>query len=216
LDTSLAAVAGITSMIPVAGGPLAAAVTEWRQEAALRRLTCVLLDFHEDLQSVEGRLDHDFVRTHDFEAAFEATLESAIQARHAQKRRYYAAALARTATHDRPDESERPLMLDTLDELQPAHLAMLATVAGDPHPPENTRAYLEPGTPAHTRLLEALPNASEDLLDRCWEDLAGLRLLDSISIVTVNANKELAAHVPDPPIVTPFGRRFLAFVAPRD
>ena len=210
LDTALADVAGITAMVPLAGGPLAAGVNEWRAEMALRRLTNVLLDFHEDLGAIEDR-DEEFVRSAAFEAAFDATLASAIQARHAEKRRYYAAALAHTTSHHRPDDWERPIMLDTLDALRPAHLALLAAVAIDPSPPQRARAYLEDGTAEHDRLLETLRGVSEDTLDRCWEDLAGLRLLDSISLLTANG-PQLAAHIPDEAIVTPFGRRFMAFI----
>jgi hypothetical protein len=54
LDTVLAGLAGITSMIPIGGGVMATALTEWRQEQTLRRLAEFILDVHEDLQALEA------------------------------------------------------------------------------------------------------------------------------------------------------------------
>lgn len=100
-------------------------------------------------------------------------------------------------------------MLDTLDRLQPAHLALLAAVATDRDPPPGPRAYLLPGSPGNARLHQALPAASGELLDRWWEDLAALRLIHSASILTDDGDLDAT---PQTPWLLPFGRRFLAFV----
>lgn len=137
LDTVLVGLAGITSMIPIGGGVMATALTEWRQEQTLRRLAEFILDVHEDLQALEDERDEDLIRHEEFRRMLEAAMESATQAHHAGKRAYYAAAVARTATHRRPPQEERDLMLDTLDTLdalRPIHLAIFAAVAADPEP----------------------------------------------------------------------------------
>lgn len=214
LDRSLAVVAGVTSALPGVGGPLAAAVGEWRAAAARRRLTAILDAFHEDLKHIENAIDEEHVRTETFERSFETLLESAIAARHAAKRDYYAAALARTATRDRPSEAEHGLMVDTLDALQPLHLAILAAVATDTSPPREAQAYLDQMHMANRRLRNALPKVSRETLNRCWEDLARLGLVASVSTLTVEYGLARPAGQPDPPIVTDFGRRFLAFINP--
>lgn len=211
LDTVLAGLAGITSMIPIGGSVMATALTEWRQEQTLRRLAEFILDVHEDLQALEDERDEDLIRQEEFRRMLEAALESATQAHHAGKRAYYAAAVARTATHRRPPQEERDLMLDTLDALRPIHLAIFAAVAADPEP-ASASAYLNPGTDKRRAIEAAVPGVSTDLFARCWEDLARVGVFDSLTLVTddgLTAEERQKVSA-----VTPFGRRFIDFISP--
>jgi len=152
------------------------------------------------------RVDREYVRSSEFRDAYAATLESAVQARRASMREHYAAALARTATVDRPSEYELPVMLDALDSLQPAHMALLAVVANDPQPPSSAWDYFRAGTPQASYLRQSLP-LDADLLERCWDDLANGGILASVKIPR-------AAGTRNPPAVSAFGRRFMTFVTP--
>lgn len=51
-----------------------------------------------------------------------------------------------------------------------------------------------------------------DVLSKCWENIAALQLLAPIGVLTVDYGLARPAGAPEPPIVTPFGQRFLAFV----
>lgn len=172
VDAAVATVSAITNLIPVVGGALSASLNEWRLHMAANRLVAALEEIRLAIETVRDDVDRVFAAGPEFQKAVDWTIESATQARNADKRRFYAAALARTATFARPGEEERELMLDTLDRLQPTHLVLLATVANDPEPPNSPSAYLDAESPSHALLRQALPTASDEFLDRCWEDLA--------------------------------------------
>lgn len=211
-DAAVATVSAITNLIPIVGGALAASLSEWRLHVATNRLVAALEEIRRAIEAVQDDVDRHFAASPEFQKAVDWTVESATQARNTDKRRFYASALARTATFHRPREPEREIMLDTLDQLRPVHLAILAAVAADPSPPTEAEAYLDGRSAPHRRLIEAVPGIPLDVLSKCWEDLAGLQLLAPIGVLTVDYGLARPAGAAEPPIVTPFGQRFLAFV----
>jgi hypothetical protein len=209
LDIALTEVAGITSMIPVAGSVLGAQVQAWRDHAALRRLVGVLLDFHDGLSKVER--DLEYLNSGGFQVRLEEIVESSVQARNAEKRRHFGAAMARSASVGRPEDHELDQMLDTLDRLRPIHLSLLAAVAGDPNPSNAAVQYLPTNTERRKLIDSALPGVDSNVLRRCWEDLASAGIFVSEYLVSDGSWED---EEPPNTAVTSFGRRFLAFITP--
>lgn len=204
-DAIAQVVGAIASAVPLVGGPLAAMVAQWRQHVGLSRLIEVLREIERELGAVRGSVDP--TAGNDFRRALEWSVESATRTKHAAKRSFYAAATARTATHARPDEAEQVVMLDTLDALQEPHLAVLAAVASHRQPPAHPREYLDRSTLPGQYLAERT-GLRPELLDRCLEDLATQGVIRSARIPMAPLQRGQDA----PPVVTPFGRRFVEYI----
>ena len=213
-DSAVAVGAAITSMIPLVGGALAATLQAWRQYVATGRLSDALREIRAAIQAVQDKIDYHFAESRECRDAWDWVLESATQARNADKLRFYAAALARTITSERPLESERSLMLDTLDRLRSVHLAILAAIASDPRPPYAAGVYLDGVSVSSGYLTSEVPGLASPVLARCWEDLALLQLVAPVSTMTVEYGSAPQKGAPTRPIVTSFGRRFLDFISP--
>jgi hypothetical protein len=205
LDDVLAVLAGSTSMIPLAGGVLAAAVNEWRQATGAERLEAVLLAFQRRLLALGERLDRDYLSASpEYRDVFEQLLDSAALARNAAKQDYYAAAMANSAAIDRPPDAERRLMVETLNRIDPLHLLLLAAIARYPRPYDAAREFLHPGTTQHNYIHGAIHEITLELLERAWDDLTGLSILASPRIPMFPNERR--------PLITAFGKRFLRFI----
>jgi hypothetical protein len=213
-DAALALVATIASALPLVGGPAASVASEIRRTFDRRqasRLAATVDAIRESLDRLADQVDRDLGSDPAFAAFVEAALESASQARHAEKRQYYVALVARSATRLGPEDVQRALLLDTLDRVQATHLRLLYAVISGPVP-DHHGDYAKEGTPAFIAIHDALPGIDEVILHRAWEDMVSLGLLESWTdyIVTEESRPTSKGGLP----LTPFGSYFLQFVAP--
>lgn len=213
-DGAVALVGAALSTVPVVGGPLAAIAAEFRRAMDRRqaeRLAEVIDDLQKTVESMREYVYRDLTGDEPLVRFLEAALESASEARHAEKRRFYVALVARSATHDGPEAIERGILLDTLDRVQETHLRLLYAIAAAPRP-EKASDYARLGSPASDALRTALPGLDVVLLHRAWEDLVSLGLLVSWtdSLVTEDSPVDIVGDGP----ITRFGAKFLGFVAP--
>jgi hypothetical protein len=211
-DAALGVLGIIASAVPFVGGPSTALVNEIRREFDLRdaeRLAAVVADLAAHQKLLAGRVETKVGKDGVFAAFLEAGIESAATARNAEKRQYYVALMARSATIDGPEALQRSLLLDTLDRLRHSHLALLHAIAAGPHS-TSTRDYYTPGTPSYEAVRNAMPGIDDIFLHRAWEDMVALGLLSSWT------NYLVTEESPDHggKAITPFGRAFLKFIAP--
>ena len=68
------------------------------------------------------RLDRDFVKRDEFQALAEEALQLVVLRRNERKISGFSAAVAHSATIERPDQRMRERFLDWLDQLRPVHL----------------------------------------------------------------------------------------------
>ncbi len=212
-DATLAAVAFIASAVPLVGGPAAAAVSEIRRSFDRRqaeRLATVVNDLNATLGALADRVERDLGADGQFALFLEAAIESAATARNAEKRRFYVALMARSATIGGPEELQRTLLLDTLDRLRYSHIALLHAVATGPKPQRNSDYYKE-GTPCYEAIRAAMPDLDDVFLHRAWEDMVALGLLTSWTDYIVT--EESPIEQPGEP-VTRYRRELLDFVSP--
>lgn len=198
--------------LPVAGPLLSSVITEAIPRRQQQRMIEFVRLLNSALGRLESRIDQEFVKSDEFADTLEQFLQSAGRARNMENRRFFAAALARSATNERPDQSERALLLDTLDAVRPLHLSVLAAVVTDPQPPDRASEYFHVSTSAHAYLRQAVPDVPQDVSLRAWEDLARLGLLDSPRNVVVTED----SLEPPTGIILPLGRRFMEFILPLD
>lgn len=214
-DAALALVTIIASALPVVGGPAASVASEIRQTFDRRqasRLAATVDELRGSLNTLVDHIDRDLGSDPAFAAFVEAALESASQARHAEKRRYYVALMARSATRLGPEDVQRAILLDTLDRVQAIHLRLLYAVLRGPVPDHNGE-YATKGTPAYDAIHDALPGIDEVILHRAWEDMVSLGLLESWTDYLVTEESPPTFDKGALP-VTMFGKYFLEFVAP--
>jgi hypothetical protein len=151
------------------------------------------------LQAVEDKIARD---DPDMESAIEEILEKAWSRKQREKRDYWAAAAAHTATNDAPDAVERKRMIDALEGLRLSHLRLLHLVSLD-EPPEgwaggNMDAYVSFG----------IPGIDIALMRLDWSDLQTAGILGNYpSGMTVTPQWQIAHGG-----ITGYGQRFIAFV----
>jgi hypothetical protein len=212
-DAALAAMTFIASAVPLVGGPAASAVSELRRSFDRReaeRLAAVVDDLNATLRTLADRIERDLGEDGRFALFLEAAIESAATARNAEKRRFYVALMARSASIGGPEDLRRTLLLDTLDRLRYSHLALLHAVATGPRP-QRSRDYYTEGTPCYLAVRAAMPGIDDVFLHRAWDDMVTLGLLTSWTDYIVA--EESPTEEPGEP-VTRYGREFLGFVSP--
>jgi hypothetical protein len=84
------------------------------------------------LESVKDEIDRDFVRTEEFAALAEEVAEKATRRREMEKREFYAAVVANSATPSRPTEEQRFRFITTLERLSESQLRLLSLFAATP------------------------------------------------------------------------------------
>ena len=207
-DIVLATTAAAVSAVPVVGGPIAALLDEVRSRRD-HRLAEFMADFVELVRRRIAQIDATHMCSSDYADLFERATDEISKARNASKRRYYALALASAATVGRPGEDELALLMDALDSVLDVHLRLLAGVARGPSSPSAPNEYFTVGTGAWGAISAALPGMDVMVIERCWEDLARLGILESL--VNITADSRTSTELPW--VITDFGHRFIRFVS---
>lgn len=201
-DHALAVGLAGLNAIPVLGGVIATFVSEYVPRQKQRRLVSFVQDLAEKLEEERDRIDGEFVKSDEFAGLVEDVIDSAQQRRNVEKHRYYAALVAGSATHARPDEEERDRLLDALNRLRLPHLRLLHVIATTTEPPPGMWA----GGVSHV-VQSKMSVSDEDLRER-WGELAAANIVGGYPSGTMTAAGagDLAGRL------TPFGRRFVEFL----
>ena len=207
LEIAMAAALGVLSLVPVVGPVLTQVIGAAWTEGKVERLERFAVALGRDVETVADRLDTDFVRRDEFESLAEQAIDRVVLRRNDRKISGFAAAVANSATIDRPDQRTRARFLDWLDQLRPVHLEILSRVASGGaewvRPPD----VLTVGQVAASRLALALSGLEYDYLD--------LRELQARGLIrSVDLDAALLSVADDVrSIVTPLGRQFLGFIS---
>jgi hypothetical protein len=201
-DAVRVAVVGVAASVPVFGGIAAALLDQYLPQAQARRTTEFLEELAVATGGIEDRLDHEFVRTDEFQGLLEEALERVSSRRAEGKRAAYAAAVAHGATTARPDEDERFRMLDTLERLRASQIRLLLYFQRVPYTTLATLDSMGAKIAADT----AMPL---DALRRDWGDLASLHLVEYDD----GRRHGMADQASSPSAkLTPFARSFVNFI----
>jgi hypothetical protein len=206
LELGRAGVLGALSGIPVVGPVLGELVgTAW-PDLRFERLERFARALDQDVRQLEDRIDHDFVRHSEFAALAEEAIERVVQRRNSGKVARFAAAVAHSATTERPDQRQRERFLDWLHDLRPIHLEILAELVKPNLDWTRPGDIITVGQVAESRLSAVLARVGADRVDLAELRARGLvgSLDDSGTLLNV-ANDVTA-------LVTPLGIQFLSFV----
>jgi hypothetical protein len=200
-----ALIAGLAALqaIPTIGGFAATFISEYVPRKKQARVGEFVKDLARQLDAERERIDHEFVRSDEFEGMFEDVLDRVQQRKNEEKFEYWAALLGGMATNMRPPRADRDRMIDTLDALRPSHLQLLHTIATT----TKGRADLYMGGVSDT-LQWKFPDTPLEDLRRDWDDLARADVVQSYpsAMMTAEGAGNLSVRL------TPYGRKFLAML----
>lgn len=196
----------VTGLVPALGGSLSSILLGVSGDRRFDRARKVIIELAQQLGEVQQEQEA-FIRSEEFEDLLIEGLQRVAAERSEEKRRAYRQILL-TAIRD-PDRSYDEVLrfLRILEQLQPAHLAVLRAYLAEPPASSDVMR----GSRRRT-LGDRLADLSGDHVDDLVEQLADLRLTTgSLSgIVTGPSAVDLR------PLVSPLGRRFLEYVLTAD
>lgn len=209
-DATRATAIAILSALPLIGGPLTAYMDQYLPQQQQKRVIEMLGFLSVDLDRMGDKVDAGFVRKDEYAGFFEECVEQAKSRRSEGKRRLYAAALANATTDARPDEEERFRMLATLDALRPSPLRLLSVIASHRQPSESLRNAMV-GSVMQV-ISELAPDLPEATVRDDWSELSQQRLAPDYpsGMMTGGGVGSLYGRL------TPYGQRFVAFIAEPD
>jgi hypothetical protein len=159
--------------VPVIGGVVATFISEYVPRKKQERLVGFVQDLGREFEAERERVDADFVHTRDFDRMVEDVLDRVQTVRNEDKLGYWAALLAGVATTNRPSQSDRDRMIETLDGLRSEHLRLLHVIATTP----TGRPGLYMGGVSDT-LNWRMPDLPQDDARRLWGELNRFDLVD--------------------------------------
>lgn len=196
-DVGRALVIGVVGSVPVIGPIIGALLDVYIPEQRARRTAEFVHELAADLDVLDAEVDREFVREDEFEGVLEEALERVASRRTEGMRAYYAAAVANSTLPTRPEEQARFRMLDTLAQLRPNHMALLAKIARGGTPVAAGPDVLTVGQAA----IAAVTRLAADVSDDVMADLAHLERLGltrsipgASIIVASNVTNLLTAH----------------------
>lgn len=205
MEIAKALALGSLSAVPVLGPILREVIgVAWGDNRAAR-VERFANELAGNVEAMLDRIDKEFVKRDEFGALAEETLERIVLRRNEQKISGFSAAVAHSATSDRPDGRTRERFLDWLDQLRPIHLEILRRFERDHgdwiRPPD----VLTVGQVASSRVSFALGGLDVDRLElRELEQRGLIHSLESASLLPVAEDVRA--------MLTPAGREFLTFI----
>jgi hypothetical protein len=199
-DHAYTAGLALLQTIPFGGG-LAQLLDDYLPRRKQRRVVEFVQELGREWQAHRDVMDEAFVRSDEFDSLAEDVIDRVQQVRSAEKQSYFAAILAGFATTERPEESDRQRILETLDAMRPIQIRILLVISETIEP--------RPG-PFMGGIMDTLkwnmPDLDETVIREEWGELAGLAVTGYYPGGTASDTQgpgNLRAHV------TPYGWRFL-------
>ena len=191
------AAVGTLGAFPLVGGVLAGIAGSFIPNAKLDRATRFVNDLAKRLRMLEGDIDEEFVHQDEFAATVEDVLDRVTRRKNDAKLRYFAAALAASATRTRPTSGDRDRFID-----------LLAGIARGTPPPD-ARYPFTVGTAASDAIAAATAGSESEDVAQDMHDLEVRGLLHSIGDGATSLH--VAHDVRS--LVTPLGLRFIEFAS---
>jgi hypothetical protein len=207
LDIGKAVALGALASVPVIGPILSEVVSaSWgnnRVDRAIRFAEAL----GRDIEALQNRLDHDFVKHREFEALAEDVIERVVQRRNEGKANGFAAIVAHSATFDRPEQRERERFVDWLEQLRPHQIEVLRRLAQPKDGWIRPAEAITVGAVVSSRLGHLLQDVPIDSYD--WSELQRRSLVASLD----DSAGLVGAASDHRRLLTDTGRRFVEFIA---
>ncbi len=193
----------VASLVPLIGGPVASILSGISGGRREQRVLDVIRGVSDDLQDFKSQAAEEYVKTEDFVDLLESTLRRVAQETSSKKRQMYRQILTNAIKQPAGNYDEQGRFLRTLDELDADHLRILQALL---QPPESDVGIM--GSPMQT-VRKRIPEFSEEQIQQLVDDLNDRRITTMNSLQTM-MTAHGAADLQHS--VTPYGRRFLAYV----
>ena len=201
-EIALDIAAGVSSVAPWMGGPVAQVLNGMSLGRKLERVRAVLMDMASRVKNLEDEAAAEYVKADEFSELLEKALRQAADERNEDKRKAYAGLLAGTIASPGAPYDEKIRILRTLEEIQADHIRMLNAMLQPPQPTTSMIGSLS-GT-----LQRRLPGIGGNIAELA-QQLTDMRLvtLDNIStMMTADGAEHLENYL------TPYGKRFIAYI----
>jgi len=201
-DTAFSIALAAMQALPL-GGVIAQILSDAVPRRREQRVVAFLQDLAREWQQRREQIDHDFVRSDEFDRLAEDVIDRVQTVRQETKHREFAALLAGFATMIRPDDRMRGRMLEALEATTPRQMELLRVIATTNEPPPDL--YMGSGM---ATLKWKLPDWPEDELRDEWSELQRHGLVSGFpgAIMTASGAGNLQGHM------TPLGRQFVVFI----
>jgi hypothetical protein len=201
-ELALDIAAGVSSIAPWVGGPVAQVLNGMSLGRKLERVRTVLMDMASRVKGLEDKPAAEYVKSDEFSELLEKTLRQAADERNEEKRRAYAAFLAGAIASPGESYDDKIRLLRTLEEIQPAHISMLCAMLQPPQPSTSMIGSLS-GT-----LQRRLPGIGGDIAELAHQ-LTDMRLA-TLDHLNTMMTPDGAEHLEN--YLTPYGKRFIAYI----
>lgn len=129
IDHSLSVIKAAVNAIPVAGGPIGSLLSDYLPSTVEKRKTEFLINLGKDLESVEERLQNDFVSKDYFLSTFMQAFRRAIENHQDEKVTAFRAIIVNSAIDQSPKEDEIASFISITDRLTALHIKLLKILA---------------------------------------------------------------------------------------
>jgi len=205
----LEAAAALVGVVPGLGSTIAAYFAGTANEYKAKRLEELFEAMADDLDGLSDKVSTDYLKTEDFADLLDETLRRVANERSQEKRRIYKNILVDAIAHPSSYTYDEQLrFLRTLENLQPAHIAVLKAIMVRPTDEQQLRMSGYAGSQIQT-LEQRLPKMSARLIDELVAQLNDERLTDFGHLHTMTSPsgaQDLSTRL------TPYGQRFVAFL----
>lgn len=120
------------NLVPVFGGVVSQVLNGWSAERRYQRVKEVLGSVARDLAQIKDRVREEYVRSDEFADLLDQTLRRVVNERNQEKRRLYRGLLVDATTSATYTYDEQIHMLQVIDSLQGAHIAVLGAILAEP------------------------------------------------------------------------------------
>jgi hypothetical protein len=214
-DAAHVAVKSLLSAVPAIGGPLAELFAYLIAEPISKRRDAWMEEIADQLLKLQAREATPLFERLKDEPSFTTVLvnasQMAVRTHQKEKIRALRNAVLNAALGILPDDTERAIVLGLVDQLTPAHVAILS-VMQNPRANQQVSQRLANVSMGGLPLVvfAALPQLSgrKELVEVLWRELVDAGLLTSVNLnVTMTGSGLLEKRT------TAFGDRFLGFIA---
>jgi len=215
VETTLEVVNIALEAIPYVGGVLSSTASFFLEKKKNERLNKFLLQLAQDLNSLNDKINKDFIQTEDFSSLVEDIIDKASQERQTEKLNALHNILLNTMTSRNPQYDEALEIAKLVQSWQPRHITMLKILSNPKSADEQMGNIIGEGASGSiTSMMEILgkllPHWTTDQIQRTMEDLNRDHIQDIIHLRTMITNKgyhQLEGRI------SKFGKRVLIYIS---
>jgi hypothetical protein len=199
--------------IPIVGGSLSTLVDQMIPDWKLKRLLTFVAELALDIESLQDKLDKDYIKTEEFGYIFEQTFRAVLQEHQNEKLQALKNVLLNSMVRKDVNQEMKEYMLNTLRKLDSIHMRFIGLL-DNPAAYYKTKALSDgspiPGGSMINEMRRCFPELNESVIRAVWNDLFtyGITNTDANSLggmISTSGSKALESRL------SQFGRLLVDF-----